>query len=483
MARLTDDEINALDEWARTQPHLRKAFTYTKGSDVDHHGLGHRLAEHSQFDEAVVSAGGFYSLAFGEVAYKSDVAPGAIDHGTLAGLADDDHPQYARKAADWNTFRQGITAQGFYLNSGTNIYQGLVYTEFESSLPVSLTNGLHIHEQVADPATPAADGAVVWAADNQGETVLKFKDVDGITYQILQDQYLIVRNTTGSPITKGQAVYVNGTTGTTPTVALAKADSATTLPCLGLANQTIADNAYGHIIIQGVISSINTATLTAGQRVWVSGTTAGGLTTTRPAYPVLQQSMGVVLSSGVGNGSIFIIGSVDDLTHIETVKAGPNTAVDPQALNFNGAHFYLTGDSLGQPVVNLKREHIVKSLTIQAPTNRDTVTWWIEQESVTVTGLEAALRANDSAFYPYVKFTIRHGTYPPSRGSGTELTTGGWVAGYYLGGPSYATENPVQRTTFDSPTINAGEYIWLEVLKLGENNGYEEELHVTVKLK
>jgi len=43
---------------------------------------------------------------------------GVTDHGALTGLADDDHPQYARKAADWNTFRQGITAQAFYVREG-----------------------------------------------------------------------------------------------------------------------------------------------------------------------------------------------------------------------------------------------------------------------------------------------------------------------------------------------------------------------------
>ena len=45
-----------------------------------------------------------------------------IDHGSLSGLADDDHPQYARKLADWNTFRQGITAEAFYLAQGGEVF-------------------------------------------------------------------------------------------------------------------------------------------------------------------------------------------------------------------------------------------------------------------------------------------------------------------------------------------------------------------------
>jgi len=51
------------------------------------------------------------------------------------------------------------------------------------------------------------------------------------------------KNDQGASITKGQAVYIKGVSGTVPTVGLARANSASTMPAFGLALENANDQA------------------------------------------------------------------------------------------------------------------------------------------------------------------------------------------------------------------------------------------------
>jgi len=78
-----------------------------------------------------------YDSGTGQWRNEPSAGGGVTDHGALTGLADDDHPQYARKAADWNTFRQGITAQAFYVREGE-------ISSDTASLEVAAKTALHL---------------------------------------------------------------------------------------------------------------------------------------------------------------------------------------------------------------------------------------------------------------------------------------------------------------------------------------------------
>jgi len=85
-------------------------------------------------------------------------------------------------------------------------------------------------------------------------------------------------------ITKGQAVYITGYDSGSgkPQVALAKANSSTTMPSIGLATANITAGQQGFVIFSGQINGVNTAGTTANDTLYVSRTTAGALTTTKP---------------------------------------------------------------------------------------------------------------------------------------------------------------------------------------------------------
>jgi hypothetical protein len=117
----------------------------------------------------------------------------------------------------------------------------------------------------------------------------------------------VAYNQTGSAIAKGQAVYVNGSQGTRLTVALANANSeATAARTIGIAAQAIADNASGYITCVGILSGLNTNSLTEGQAIWLAPS-AGGLTSTRPTQPNHGVIMGWCVKQGSGSSGIIYV--------------------------------------------------------------------------------------------------------------------------------------------------------------------------------
>jgi hypothetical protein len=92
----------------------------------------------------------------------------------------------------------------------------------------------------------------------------------------------------------GDPVYITGwnTTFGVPTVANAVANSSSTMPCVGLAIQSVAAGNEGVIIVTGVLSGVTLGSASVNQIVYVSPT--GGLTLTKPVNPNLIQKVGVV---------------------------------------------------------------------------------------------------------------------------------------------------------------------------------------------
>ena len=119
------------------------------------------------------------------------------------------------------------------------------------------------------------------------------------------------RNVTGSTIVKGRVVYVSGATGGDPQIALATAGQVPVGCILGLVLNDITNNQFGEVVTFGVIDNINTSGLTLGQPVFLSTTTAGTLTSTKPTKNAIK--IGLVLVVGTGNGKLHVcIGDADE---------------------------------------------------------------------------------------------------------------------------------------------------------------------------
>lgn len=114
-----------------------------------------------------------------------------------------------------------------------------------------------------------------------------------------------VYNQTGTTLTKGQVVYINGAHGNLPTVALAQANGeATSAGTYGFVSADIGNNSSGTIVIAGVAENLNTNALADGDKLYLSPTVAGGYTTTKPAAPNHMVYLGVVTRAHPTLGTI-----------------------------------------------------------------------------------------------------------------------------------------------------------------------------------
>lgn len=156
----------------------------------------------------------------------------------------------------------------------------------------------------------AKDGTVgvgeVEYNDSQGSLIQGLKG-GNVTNVIGQQLHQRVNNRTGATLNKGDVVYLSGSQGNRITVAKAIATSdPTSANTFGIVAESIADNQSGYIITEGLITGLNTSTLTQDSAVYLSGTTAGALTSTKPQAPIHGVYIGVCVKTNAGSGEVFV---------------------------------------------------------------------------------------------------------------------------------------------------------------------------------
>jgi len=155
------------------------------------------------------------------------------------------------------------------------------------------------------------------ASENSALGKMYWDDGDGVpavglkgglvTLQIGTQEYARVYNDSGTTLTKGQAVYISGAQGNRVAVKLARADvEATSFGTIGLVAETMTSGAEGFIIVSGALYKLNTLGLVAGATVYLSPTTAGALTTTKPQAPDQLVVVGWVERVDNNVGSIYV---------------------------------------------------------------------------------------------------------------------------------------------------------------------------------
>lgn len=119
------------------------------------------------------------------------------------------------------------------------------------------------------------------------------------------------RNNSGVGLTAGAPVFITSSSGTKPTVALADASSESTAArSLGLVVATVTNNADCVVRTHGILTGVNTSTLTEGLTVWLSETT-GQLTSTRPTQPAHGVFFGFCVKQAAGTAGILYISVIN----------------------------------------------------------------------------------------------------------------------------------------------------------------------------
>jgi hypothetical protein len=154
------------------------------------------------------------------------------------------------------------------------------------------------------PVNADTTGRLNW--DSAAGTLEVHLKGNNVHLQIGQEQVILVRNNTGSPLTDGQIVYITGSTGEVPTVALANNKTFTIASrTLGMVTEPIAHGQQGYITITGIVNGLNTNALTEGAAIWLDSLN-GAYTQSQPASPYNDVLLGYVVKKSGGNGSIFV---------------------------------------------------------------------------------------------------------------------------------------------------------------------------------
>jgi len=150
-----------------------------------------------------------------------------------------------------------------------------------------------------------------------------------VNVELGQENVVLVYNGNGTTLTRGEVVFVSGSQGNRPSVnrAIATTDgySATTL---GFAAESIPPGEEGYVTTFGFINNINTNGLVGGSPVWLSPTTPGGWTTTKPVAPQHTVLLGYIVRVHPTVGSIFVhisngweIGELHDVRDTTTTSS------------------------------------------------------------------------------------------------------------------------------------------------------------------
>lgn len=173
-------------------------------------------------------------------------------------------------------------------------------------------------------------GMLTW---NDTDGTLEFRLKGGnVTLQIGQEQVMRVRNNTGSDLTEGTVVYITGSDGNNFNVApaLANADP-TSAQTLGILTENITTSAqHGFVTTNGLVRNIDLSYitgLTAGDILYLDGTTAGRMTRTKPQAPKHMVYVGYCLSANGGgtNSTVFVKPQngyeLDELHDVQIISA------------------------------------------------------------------------------------------------------------------------------------------------------------------
>lgn len=203
----------------------------------------------------------------------------------------------------------------------------------------------------------AAPARLTWNGDDD---TLNLHHTGGVTQQVGEEIYLRGINHTGSTIANGACVGFAGVNGAIaiefePFIADGSMPS---LYAIGVATQSIADDARGRATVWGRVRAIDTTgtpygeTWAVGDILYASTATAGGLTNIKPTAPSVIVPMAAVLSVDATNGEIFVRPTIEQQqyygTFFKITNQSPAVANTAYGITFDSSA-NANGVSIGAP--------------------------------------------------------------------------------------------------------------------------------------
>lgn len=196
-----------------------------------------------------------------------------------------------------------------------------------------LQTALNLKADLASPAltgVPTAPTADTLTSTTQLATTAFVQQELAAGTAVARNLEVEVRNQSGASIPAGSIVYISGATGNKPLITLSQANNdANSAQTMGFVKTTIANNGTGYVIVRGVLENIDTSALSEGVQLYLSPTTAGTWTTTKPYAPEHLVYVGVVIRSHPTQGTILVaIQNGYELEEIHNVSAQTPSDLD-----------------------------------------------------------------------------------------------------------------------------------------------------------
>jgi len=271
-----------------------------------------------------------------------------------------------------------------------------------------------------------------------------------------------VRNQTGSTVPAGSIVYISGATGNRPLITLAQANNdANSAQTMGFTKTAIANNGFGYVIVRGELENIDTSGLTEGVQLYLSPTTAGTWTTTKPSAPQHLVYVGIVVRSHPTLGVILVaVQNGYELNELHDVK--------------------ITSVSNGQVLKYDSAQNLWVNATDSAGVAWGGITGTLSSQTDLQSALDGKYSTSNPAGYitssaltPYLTSATAASTYQTIAGMSSYLTTSAAASTYYplSGNPSgfltsssltgYATESWVTTALGSYLTTSAASSTYL----------------------
>jgi hypothetical protein len=202
-------------------------------------------------------------------------------------------------------------------DKGNTTSNTLQFTNSHTAFTTDLTSNVEVKlDQLSNVAitSPQADNVLIYDGSNWVND-----------YNL--HNFIKVHNTTGSTLYRGNTVYiVDSFNNNVANVALAKSDSSSTMPAIGLIHEDIANGEEGTAVAYGKVNGINTTGFVEGQTVYVSNVGAGLVMNSKPYGLTDQiQNVGICIKVHQSNGVIFVtgVGRSNDIPNAP-ISSSPN---------------------------------------------------------------------------------------------------------------------------------------------------------------
>jgi hypothetical protein len=416
----------------------------------------------SKFGDASGAAGGTPTTTL-QQAYNNSTNPEIVTNSTLGGVQ----------------FRGGTgndNDKNILIESNAGVQTAWITASGNSTFNSVYTNYVDFNTTAS---TTTQFGRINW---DSGTGTLNIGIGDSTTglvdFQVGQEEVVRVYNSEATTLQKGEIVYVSGSQGNRPSVKRASAVSdGYSVTTLGMVDVAIASGAEGYVTTFGIISNLNTLGLTGGTPIFLSPTTPGGYTSTKPIAPQHIVLIGYVVRVNATVGSIFInISNGWELDELHDVRiSGVTTGDLLMRSTYNGSNVWVnTKNLLGNYTISGNTSNIgnfsvtgkVTTDSLQLNTSRTgstsvaELTWNPNEGTLNIgmAGGNVTQQVGLENYIPVLNTTTVSGLTNGRviRSAGVDPTTGKIVGAYMIADGTYPYYSTIGVATEDILSGNTG---------------------------